>query len=134
MSNDKCVVVIDRTLPQGLMANTAAVLTLSLGKLHPELIGSDNCDYNGEVHTGITTIPIPILSGTTDEIVKLRSLLKNETTLIDFSNVAQSTKNYRAYSEKLAVTKSEEITYLGILVFGPKKIVNKHTGQLRLVK
>ena len=134
MSNYKCVVVIDRTLPQGLMANTAAVLTLSLGKLHPELIGSDNCDYNGEVHTGITTIPIPILSGTADEIVMLRSLLKNETTLIDFSNVAQSTKNYRAYSEKLAVTKSEEITYLGILVFGPKKIVNKHTGHLRLVK
>jgi hypothetical protein len=134
MDNQKCVLVIDKTLPQGLIANTAAVLTLSLGKLHPELIGADNINNDGEVHTGITSIPIPILASSPESIKTIRSSLKDEATLVDFSNVAQSTKNYQDYSEKLASTKAEDIEYLGIAVYGTKKIVNKYTGNLGLIR
>ncbi|MDD9158232.1 DUF2000 domain-containing protein [Aliivibrio sp. S4TY2] len=134
MDNQKCVLVIDKTLPQGLIANTAAVLTLSLGKLHPELIGADNINNDGEVHTGITSIPIPILASSPESIKSIRNSLKEEATLVDFSNVAQSTKNYQDYSEKLASTKAEDIEYLGIAVYGTKKIVNKYTGNLGLIR
>ncbi|MDD9173601.1 MULTISPECIES: DUF2000 domain-containing protein [Aliivibrio] len=134
MDNQKCVLVIDKTLPQGLIANTAAVLTLSLGKLHPELIGADNINNDGEVHSGITSIPIPILASSPESIKSIRNSLKEETTLVDFSNVAQSTKNYQDYSEKLASTKAEDIEYLGIAVYGTKKIVNKYTGNLGLIR
>lgn len=134
MDNQKCVLVIDKTLPQGLIANTAAVLTLSLGKLHPELIGADNINNDGEVHTGITSIPIPILASSPESIKAIRSSLKDEATLVDFSNVAQSTKNYQDYSKKLASTKAEDIEYLGIAVYGTKKVVNKYTGNLGLIR
>lgn len=134
MNNQKCVLVIDKALPQGLIANTAAVLTLSLGKLHPELIGADNINNDGEVHTGITSIPIPILASSSESIKAIRGSLKDEATLVDFSNVAQSTKNYQDYSEKLAATKAEDIEYLGIAVYGTKKIINKYTGNLGLIR
>ena len=134
MNNQKCVLVIDKALPQGLIANTAAVLTLSLGKLHPELIGADNINNDGEVHTGITSIPIPILASSSESIKAIRGSLKDEATLVDFSNVAQSTKNYQDYPEKLSATKAEDIEYLGIAVYGTKKIINKYTGNLGLIR
>ncbi|MGN2616569.1 DUF2000 domain-containing protein [Aliivibrio fischeri] len=134
MDNHKCVLVIDKALPQGLIANTAAVLTLSLGKLHPELIGADNVNKNGEIHTGITSIPIPILASSSHKIKEIRESLKEEATLVDFSNVAQTTKNYQDYSDKLAATRPEDIEYLGIAIYGTKKIINKHTGNLGLIR
>ena len=36
MSIERCAIIIDKNLPIGLIANTAAILTLSLGKLKPE--------------------------------------------------------------------------------------------------
>ncbi|MDW6004671.1 DUF2000 domain-containing protein [Vibrio mangrovi] len=134
MDNKKCVLVIDKELPQGLIANTAAVLTLSLGKIHPELVGEDIKNGDGEKHLGITRIPIPILAGDPNDIKRLRSELMPHTTLIDFSNIAQTTKNYEDYSNKLASVQNEDIEYLGIAVYGDKKIISKHTGNMRLIR
>ncbi|MGR6861764.1 DUF2000 family protein [Aliivibrio salmonicida] len=64
----------------------------------------------------------------------MRRFLKDEVTVVDFSNVAQSTKNYQDYSEKLASTKADDIEYLGIAIYGAKKLVNKYTGNLGLVR
>ncbi|HHL2498346.1 TPA: DUF2000 domain-containing protein [Yersinia enterocolitica] len=134
MNNNKCVIIIDSSLSQGLIANTAAVLTLSLGKLHPELIGEDNFNGDGGKHKGITTIPIPILITHGEHIRELRSLLNDETTVVDFSNIAQLTKSYQDYSNRLAITKATEISYLGIIVYGNKKIISRYTGNLGLLR
>lgn len=66
----KCVMVIDADLPAGLIANTAAVLALTLGKEIEGIIGPTVKDGSGHPHEGITTIPIPILKGNSQ---KLRS-------------------------------------------------------------
>lgn len=60
----KCVLLIDSELPLGLLANTAAVLVLTIGKRVEGIIGSDVVDGSGQIHTGITTIPLPILKST----------------------------------------------------------------------
>ena len=41
MKENKVVLVIDENLPTGVIANTAAVLGVSLGKLKPELVGDN---------------------------------------------------------------------------------------------
>ncbi|MFW5435032.1 DUF2000 family protein [Paenibacillus apiarius] len=53
--------IIDSTLSTGLIAKTAAVLALTIGKKIAGIIGLDVKNASDCVHTGITNTPIPIL-------------------------------------------------------------------------
>lgn len=134
----KCVMVIDHELPLGLIANTAAVLALTLGKKIENIIGPDNSDGEGRIHVGITTTPIPILKGTKDKIKEMREQLYKEDLahllVVDFSNAAQATKNYQEYTEKLGLCTPSDLEYLGIAIYGDKKKVNALTGSLPLMR
>lgn len=134
MESNKIVLVIDKELPLGVIANTAAVLTLSLGKVHPELVGESIANRDGGEHLGITRIPIPILASSSDQIKIIRDKLQPVTTLVDFSNVAKGTKNYEEYSSAIAGTEAKDIEYLGIAVYGDKKVIAKYTGNMRLMR
>lgn len=57
MQNEKCVMIIDEALPLGIIANTAAVMGITLGKKMPEIVGCDVADKNGNTHLGITAYP-----------------------------------------------------------------------------
>lgn len=60
----KIVMVISKELPLGLVANTAAVLGISLRKIfQQDIVGCDIQDANGNVHIGITGQTIPVLGG-----------------------------------------------------------------------
>lgn len=133
----KCVIVIDSELPVGLIANTSAVLALTLGKKIEGIIGSIVVDGDGHTHEGITTTPIPILKGSGAMIKELRETISSDYPdlfLVDFSNVAQMTKNYDDYMNKIASFTSNDFAYLGIAVYGNKKHVNKLTGSLPLLR
>ena len=41
LQNEKCVMVIDKALPLGMMANTAAIMGITLGQKMPEVVGVD---------------------------------------------------------------------------------------------
>lgn len=100
----KCVMVIDSELSTGLIANTSAILALTLGKTIEGIIGPDVKDASEQIHAGITTTPIPILKGNNEKIKELRSnLYKEEFSdlfVVDFSDAAQMTKNYQEYTKK----------------------------------
>jgi len=76
MSENKCVPVVNESMPLGVIANTAAVLSASLGKLRPEMIGVDLPDGDGYTHQGITTMAIPILKGNGPLLKRLRTQAK----------------------------------------------------------
>ncbi|MCI8576321.1 MAG: DUF2000 domain-containing protein [Lachnospiraceae bacterium] len=40
LQNEKCVMVIDESLPLGIIANTAAIMGITLGKQMPEVVGA----------------------------------------------------------------------------------------------
>lgn len=71
--NLKCVMVIDESLPTGVISNTAAVMGITLGKLMPEAVGSDVTDRTGIQHPGIIEFPVPILKGNRSQLRELRS-------------------------------------------------------------
>ncbi|MDC0833066.1 DUF2000 domain-containing protein [Geitlerinema sp. CS-897] len=137
-SKTKCVTIVDADLPTGLIANTAAVLSLTLGAKIEGIIGSDLYDMSGRIHVGITTVPIPILKADREQIKEIRNKLYEEDFLdffvVDFSDVAQSTKNYEDYSQKISQHPTEELRYLGIAVLGNKKKVSKLTGNMPLLR
>ncbi len=137
MSSNKCVIVIDQNLPVGIIANTAAVLSLSLGRLNPEMIGYEIEDNNGNKHHGITTVAVPILKGTGLLLKEMRDAVieyEPELTVIDLISATQTTKSYDEYSQQFASTPVEELEYLGIALYGSKKLVNKFTGNLGLLR
>ncbi len=132
----KCVMVLDEGLPAGLLANTAGVLALTLGRRLDSIVGPDVVDGSGRSHAGITTIPIPILKAEGGVVRDIR--LKAEETadllVVDVTDAAQTTKTYDDYTEKIAGVPSEELKYLGVALYGDKKPVNKLTGSLPLLR
>jgi hypothetical protein len=134
----KIVMVINRELPPGLIANTAAVLGVSLGRNQEEIVGCDIRDAQGHLHPGITAKTIPILAGSRDQIKSLRDSLfaaeYSDITVVDFSEIAQRCLDYETYSQRLSGLDSAAIHYLGICLYGPAKKVSKVTGNLALLR
>lgn len=134
----KCVMVIDHALPLGLIANTAAMLGISIGKLHPEMVGEDVTDATGRVHTGISTYPISMLKGDEQLLSELRLRLFEPEftalTVIDFSDVAQKINVYADFVQKAGETQERDHSYYGIALFGDKKKINRLTGMLPLLR
>ena len=44
LQNEKCVMVIDENLPLGIIANTAAIMGITLGKQSQEVVAADVYD------------------------------------------------------------------------------------------
>lgn len=53
LQKEKCVMVIDENLPSGIIANTAAIMGITLGRQRPEVVGADVYDRTGKGHLGI---------------------------------------------------------------------------------
>ncbi len=134
----KCVMIIDLELPLGIQMNTAAALGISLASKVEGLTGKRLLDQDGHIYEGITNIPIPILALKSDEIkAKYDILLEKkdpELKVFTFVDVAQKSLSYDDYEMKLARTKYENINFLGLCIYGPKKKVNKLTGSIKMMR
>lgn len=137
-SREKCVLVMDETLPLGLAANTAAILGITLGKQLPETVGADVTDGSGRTHLGIIAFPVPVLKADGETLRTLRQRLYQsefqDLTVVDFSDLAQGCRTYGEFEEKLAAVPEEALRYLGVAVCGDKKQVNRLTGNLPLLR
>lgn len=136
--NLKCIMIIDENLPLGLIANAAAVMGITLGKEFPEAVGADVRNQSGHLHLGIIKFPVPILKGNPELIREIREKLYqpefSELTVVDFSDVAQGCKTYDEFIEKMKVIDENALNYMGIGVYGNKKLVNKLAGSLPLLR
>lgn len=136
--NEKCVMVMDEQLPLGIIANTAAIMGISLGRRRPEVVGADVYDSTGNEHPGIIEFPVPILKGSAAAIKTIRERLYepefSDLTVVDFSDLAQGCKTYEEFTEKMKKVPEEELNYYGIAICGAKKKVNKLTGSMPLLR
>lgn len=136
--NTKCVMVLDETLPRGLIANAAAILGITLGKKFPAAVGQSVTDKDGNEHEGIITFPVPILAGGRERIKSLRQKLYGadfcDIVAVDFSDAAQGCKTYSQYIGKMADTPESALAYFGIAICGDKKKITGLTGNLPLLK
>lgn len=138
LQNSKCVMVVDEHLPLGLIANTAAIMGITLGKQMPEVVGADVADQSGNVHLGIIEFPVPILKDSPEIIKEIREKLYQpefqDLTVVDFSSLAQGCKTYEEFIEKMGQVPESNLQYFGIAVCGQKKKVNKLTGSMPLLR
>lgn len=138
VQNEKCVMIIDENLPLGMVANTAAIMGISMGKEMPDVVGKDVFDKSGNRHLGIIEFPVPILKGNAESMQMIREKLYepefSDLTVVDFSDLAQGCKTYDAFIEKMTLMSETELRYLGIAICGAKKKVNKLTGSMGLLR
>ncbi len=138
VENEKCVIVVDENLPLGIIANTAAILGITMGMKMPYVVGNDVSDLEGNPHMGIIQFPVPILKGNTEVLKFIRTKLFEpqfaELTVVDFSDLAQGCKTYDEYIDKMVNTSENELKYIGIAICGNKKHINKLTGNLPLLR
>ena len=138
LHNEKCVMVIDEHLPLGIIANTTAIMGITLGKKMPEVVGADVTDKTGKEHLGIIEFPVPILKGNAESIKTIRERLYepdfSDLTVVDFSDLAQGCKTYDEFTEKMKEVSEIDLNYFGIAICGPKKKVNKLTGSMPLLR
>ena len=138
VENEKCVIVVDENLPLGIIANTAAILGITMGMKMPDVVGNDVLDLEVNPHMGIIQFLVPILKGNTKILNKLRTKLFemqfSELTVVDFSDLAQGCKTYNEFIGKMANTSESRLNYIGIAVCGNKKQINKLTGSMPLLR
>lgn len=135
---DKCVMIIDKELPIGITANTAAILGITMGKFVPDAVGPDIYDEDGGKHAGITKLPVPILAASSQIIKELRQKLYLpefcDLIAVDFSDVAQRCNDYSEFAYRMFHSSQDDLKYLGIAIYGSRKKVNRLTGAIPLLR
>ena len=132
---DRCVIVVDHSLPTGLAANAAAVLALSIGAQFPHLPGRDFLDADGAVHPGLIPMGLPILSAPADRLTVLRAAaLDLQLYVVDFPAAGQQTTDYAAFAAGVSNTPTDALTYLGLALCGPSRPIRKLTGGYPLLR
>ncbi|PNV62046.1 DUF2000 domain-containing protein [Clostridium sp. chh4-2] len=138
LQNEKCVMIIDENLPLGIIANTAAIMGITIGKRMPDVVGTDVVDKTGNEHLGIIAFPVPILKGNPVLIKEIREKLYepdySDLMVVDFSELAQGCKTYDEFIGKMHLVEEKELEYLGIAICGSRKKVNKLTGSMPLLR
>lgn len=134
----KCVLIIDHAQPTGVVANIASVLSMTLGSKVSHIVSHDVYDGQGKKHLGITQLPIPILGASSEKIKEIHryfhALGDKDLMLVDFSTIAQQSRTYDEYEQAMANAGEEDLHYIGIGVCAEKKVINKITGNLSLIR
>lgn len=133
-----CAVIIDENLPIGLVANTAAILGLSVGKECRSLIGDNTVDGEGNIYPGIVAKPVPILQGNKKVFNYIMEQLPMKKYIgvgfVGFTDLAQKCKTYDEYKQKMSSVSKEDINFIGLAIYGKDKKIKSLTGGLKLLR
>lgn len=132
----KWVVVVDRDLPIGLIANAAALLSATVGRQFPDLLGPATADGSGLEHASLPYIGCSILGAdaATVHSVRTKAASRPALTVVDVPRIAQVSTSYVEYQAAMAATTHDELTYYAVGLVGPKNQVDKVVGGLTLLR
>ncbi|MEH0069497.1 DUF2000 family protein [Pannonibacter sp. Pt2-lr] len=100
----KPVIILSTSLPRGLQANFAAILGMSLGRLHPELIGPATPDRDGMLLDGITQVAVPVLGAASEDLASLFAAAENLPVRLAYMRAAFEARNYADYTARIAAS------------------------------
>lgn len=116
VNEEKCVIVVDESMELGVIANVTAILSISLGKLRPDISGCDTPDAEDHTHYGLIQVPVPVLKASSEKIAEIRNKLfcegYDDVSCIDFTNVAQECMTYTDYTETMKQSTKDNLVYM----------------------
>ena len=134
--SERCVIVVDESLPAGLAANAAAVLALTLGAREPDLVGADFVDADAQPHPGLIPIGLPVLRAPRAELVEIRRLASagwRERRRLPGVRAADH-RLRRVPWDGRGRRPAAELSYLGVALSGSGRAVRRLTGRLALLR
>lgn len=134
--DNRIAIILSPELKAGQMANRAAVLATGLAARHPEIVGPKLTTADGRELQGITKVPMAVLAAEDMAHVQRLTLKADQLgcTLMVYLSRAQGLRSYEAYERSIAQDRFDELDVDGVILYGPKKRVNKVTGNLALVR
>lgn len=132
----KCVLIVDSSLTVGEQANVAAVLAMTIGAKNSEIIGANVSTIDNISHQGITQLNLPVLTASEEVLRNIHKLARvnDKVFLVDFTTTAQMARTYDEFSTNMASLTENDLKYIGIGIIGDKKIINKYSGNLKLLR
>ncbi len=130
----RCVIVVDRELTGGRLANAIAVIALTVGQRHPVLVGEPLVDATGFAHPGLIPLGVTMLAAAQEELAAIRRQgLAAGCDVVDFPVEGQQTKDYQTFRQAVAGLEPAALRYTGVALVGQKKAVSKIVGKLALL-
>lgn len=131
----RCVAIVDNSLTAGHAANAVAVMSITLGAQVPELMGGDLVDAEGETLPGLIPQGITILAAPRDTLRELRTKARAAgLDVIAMPTLGQQTNDYEDVRRNVAKMATDEVEFLGVILYGPRNIVKRLTGSLPLLR
>ncbi len=134
----KIAVILNPDLPIGLIANTAAVVSIGLGAANPEVAKAELNDKTGFRFSMSADRPVPILQASREALQTLRikaaETQPDSGRLVVFPAFARQLHNIRYYMEALPGRDLNGENLDGVGLLGPSKWVNSLTGHLGLLR
>lgn len=133
----RIAIIVDPSLPIGLLANTVATLSIGLGAAEPRFGNTVLTDREGRSIHNSADRPVPILQATPEVI---RSLLLTALasplagTVVAFPQFARSLHAFEDYLQKFPQTDLAQETIDGLALAGSERWVKSLTGNLRLLR
>ncbi|SDM90154.1 DUF2000 domain-containing protein [Actinomyces ruminicola] len=131
----KIVIVIAEGTAAARAANVSALLALTIGARHQDLIGPDVPDADGRMHAGISDTPVPVLVAPASQLAELaQPQPQPPIEVIGFTKTAAGAHTYDKYTRALAAVASADLDYLAVALIGPRAQVTSLTGSLPLFR
>lgn len=132
----KIVIVLAANLNSGIALNVVGHMALALGAQgESELLGRSRLlDASGVEHAGISRYPLIITKTSAGKLKRLieQARQQNDLRMVDFPEQMLTTGHDDELAASLASVKQEELTYLGVLLYGDAAILNNLTGKFSL--
>lgn len=130
----KPVIILPPDLPIGLKANFAAVLGMSLGQTHPELIGADTPCADGALLGGITTVALPVLAAPAPDLPALFAAAEALPLRRAYMRAAFEARDYADYTARISAAPLSGHLPQALLLGGARKAVDRICGSLALLR
>jgi hypothetical protein len=131
----KWVIVVDRDLPVGRLANAVACVAASTGNLVGGLTGPPSPDASGHQHPGLPWAGCTLLAADATELAELRekTVASEGVLLVEMPILAQQVRVYDEYQAGLAETKPADLANCALSIVGPRNRVSKLVKRLVLL-
>ena len=137
-SDLKVAVILNPDLPIGLIANTAAVISIGLGAATPGVGKAELQDKTGFRFSISADRPVPILQASRETLqifrIKSAETRPQSGNLVVFPEFARRLHNFEDYLATLPDRDLNGENLDGIGLLGPSKWVKSITGNLKLLR
>ena len=137
MTDVRIAIIVDPTLPLGLIANTIATIGVGLGAAEPTFGGNRLTDRLGRSLSTSSNRPIPILQAPSETIraLLLKALsLPEDRVIVPFPQFARSLHAFEEYLVRFPRVDLAEEVIEGVGLAGPEKWIKSLTGSLKLLR